>query len=334
MDTATLHPAVASVISAQCAFAIEDNLPDRILDMETGWGVERRSDAAFIVIPPIPLNVAQSNEAMDELQSKFRSVLRNQAGHFLVILKTKAAATQRTCKSQEGGAMNLPARVISVDFEATGLNYMFDHPMALSLAVIDQGEPTGELLTLPIRVPTKAKLSMEALDAQGLNPYDAVKGLIREIRRIFPKDAYSQKDAMWMVADWVNQNGLRGTPCIAYKASFDLGFYDYTITRNTSVYEGSPLGPIWICVKQLAQSVFPDAGRGNYSLDKVAALLKVPGRDVSKNGHDAQEDALLCGRVYEALRLEVERRASVQVLDLMDALKLGAGSEEECLRNE
>lgn len=40
--------------------------------------------------------------------------------------------------------MNLPKKVIAVDFETTGLNTMYDAPMALALAVIDEGALTGK----------------------------------------------------------------------------------------------------------------------------------------------------------------------------------------------
>lgn len=203
--------------------------------------------------------------------------------------------------------MNLPTKVIAVDFETTGLNTMYDAPMALALAVIDEGTLTGEVLNILIRVPEKSKLSVEALMVQGLDIYADPSLIAKEIGRLFPAESIPQKDAMQRVAEWIDENNLRGTPCVTHRMSFDIGFYDNALARNTTVYKGSPLGPVWICTKQLANMVWPDAGRGACSLDACAVALGIPGR--AQKGHDALEDAKLCALVYDGLRQELAKVA-------------------------
>jgi len=197
----------------------------------------------------------------------------------------------------------LPRRIVAVDFETTGIT-TYDDPMALACVVLEDGEPTGEVFSCRIRPSSKTKISVEALEVQGLDLAGGIEGVLR---RLFPDDALSQKDAMHQLGEWVKVNRLEGLPCVAHKASFDMMFYEDKLARNTSVYEGCPLGPIWICTKQMAKFVWPDAKK--VSLNECLLVLGLPARE--NEGHDALEDATLCGRAYFAMRDLLMQKAGV-----------------------
>jgi len=194
--------------------------------------------------------------------------------------------------------MYLPNRIISVDFETTGIK-SYDDPIALSCVVMEDAEPTGEVYRCRIKPGKGCRISVEALQVQGL---DLAQGVAETLARLFPPEALEQREVMAGIAQWVDENNLRGLPCVSHKASFDMMFYEDKLARNTTAYAGAPLGPVWICTKQLAKTLWPDAKK--VSLDACLLACGLPGR--TPGGHDATEDALLCGRLYFELKKQIE----------------------------
>lgn len=195
-----------------------------------------------------------------------------------------------------------PNRVVAIDFETLGLNYMYDVPTSLACVVFDDGEPTGEVFQSAIRPnPAKLKLSMEALNVQGsfigadgkLNKTE----LFNAIEKIFPDDADDTKNTMIRIAEWAKDVDAFNAPCVAHRASFDLGFYDQHLASFTSVYV-SALSPVWICTKTMSRAARLK-GSSKFGLQETATLLGI--QFDSQQGHDALYDATLCGKVYFGL---------------------------------
>lgn len=188
---------------------------------------------------------------------------------------------------------NWPSTVISVDFETTGLNTMYDSPISLACVVLTDGEPTGEVFSTRIRVPMKTKISIEALVVQGADVCDPAQ-LAKKIAELMPTDAPDQKETMRQLAAWAQSNRLTTTPIVCHKATFDWGFYDQ-LSRNTTAYEGTVLSPIWICTKELSRQAMAGE-KGALNLASQCARYGIEGRKSSE--HDALEDATLCGKLY------------------------------------
>lgn len=198
--------------------------------------------------------------------------------------------------------IHLPARVIAVDFETTGLVSAYDSPMAFSAVVFEGGNPTGEALTMRILPSSRTKITIEALGVQaGISPGPA---LAAHVSKLFPEDAVTTQEAVRNLALWSEQVDAHITPCVAQKASFDWAFYSDSFLRCTTAYTVPPLSPLWICTKSLAKLLDPKAK--SVSLDALAVAYELTGRQAT--GHDALEDAELCGRVYFALRAEAINR--------------------------
>lgn len=194
--------------------------------------------------------------------------------------------------------MNLPDRVIAVDFETTGLIPAYDHPTSFSAVVFEGGEPTGEMLAMKIMPGLKAKLSLEALAVQGGDDVFNPELLSAKIAELFPSDAISARDAFLTLYEWGKTVDAVNTPVVAQKASFDWGFYDEKISNWSSVTKAAVLCPVWICTKTLARAVFPDAKSVSLAMIASAVGLEVEtGRQ-----HEATYDALLCGHVYYRLK--------------------------------
>lgn len=188
-----------------------------------------------------------------------------------------------------------PNHVLALDFETTGIT-QFDHPNSLTIAEFMDGEPTGVMLDLKIRVPMKGKLSIEALAVQ-LGEDAEPEAFGRLVAQMLGADKLNQKDAMAEVYRWSSENNLQNVPVVAQNVNFDRTFYDM-LARNTTAYKGSPLSPVWICTIAMARAAFPD--QKSFSLDSLAMVLGIPPRE--SKGHDSRMDALKCGEVYFKLR--------------------------------
>lgn len=194
--------------------------------------------------------------------------------------------------------MNLPSRIIAVDFETTGLVPAYDHPTSFSAIVFEDGEPTGEMLSMKIQPGLKAKLSLEALAVQGGEEAFNPSTLAAKIAELFPEDAYTARDAFVALHQWGQTVNAARTAIVAQKASFDWGFYDEKLANWSSVTKEAVLGPVWICTKTLARVAFPNLPKVNLAAIATACGIEVE----AKRQHESTYDALLCGNVYFRLR--------------------------------
>jgi DNA polymerase III epsilon subunit-like protein len=201
----------------------------------------------------------------------------------------------------------LPNRVICFDCETLGLNPFYDAMTSLTALVMEDGEPTGEVFTTPIRPPLKStKLNLEAFQVQG--QFEDEDGnldkaaLFAAIERILPDNAPSLRQVMVDLNLWAQTVGAFECPNVAHKASFDLGFYDCKLACYTSLYTQC-LSPMWICTIALARGAMLK-GQKKFNLEECCKFLEVP-YDPAK-GHKSQYDAEMCGRVYFALKAHLE----------------------------
>lgn len=199
-----------------------------------------------------------------------------------------------------------PSRVIAIDFETLGLIANYDSPTSLDAIVFEDGEPTGEALSLKIRPSLRSKISLEAFAVQAggeESAFDPEK-LHEHIKRIFPADAIPAKQAMILLDQWGREVGAHLTPNIAQRASFDHAFFDQQLANWTTVYKGHPLSPIWICTKTMGRIAFPEISKPS-----LATLALAIGIQVERTLlHDSKYDALLCGYVYFGLKDLLESR--------------------------
>lgn len=201
--------------------------------------------------------------------------------------------------------MEWPRKVVAIDFETTGLVPQYDSPLSLDAVIFEDGEPTGEALSLKILPSMKAKFSLEAWNVQtGIEDKLDIDAMTKSLMKMFPEDAVSAREAMAQVVEWCRDTGAHDIPNVAQRASFDWGFYHEKLEAFTSV-KGCGFSPWWICTKTLARRVFPDIKPKETSLNALSIALGLGGR--TAQGHDSKEDAILCGRIYFALLKEVSR---------------------------
>jgi DNA polymerase III epsilon subunit-like protein len=191
--------------------------------------------------------------------------------------------------------MNLPNHILALDFETTGLT-TYDNPTSLTIVEFQDGDPTGQVFDTKIRVPDTTKISLQAIQVQAGERLTA-SNIANFIKNLLPDDAPDQREAMKMLADWTQGNGLTRVPVVAQHAPFDWGFLG-NLERNTTAFKGAYISPVWICTKVLARHAFPDAK--SISLDALCVALNLPRRE--STAHDSKEDAILAGRVYFALK--------------------------------
>ena len=202
--------------------------------------------------------------------------------------------------------MTLPNRILALDCETTGLNSMYDFINAISIVEMIDGELTGNVFTRKVRPSAKLKVSMEALQVQGLDvdadsfdPEEFVQKLTSQLSNLFPVNSIPALQAATELQEWTTENGLNRVPVVAHHASFDHGFYNDKLNNTRAkVILGNALSPIWICTKTLACHVWPDKHKKDLNTCLVATGL--PPRE--SQGHDAAEDAVKCGQLYFKLR--------------------------------
>lgn len=199
--------------------------------------------------------------------------------------------------------MTYPDKIVSIDFETTGLVAAYDSPTSLDAIVFESGEPTGEALSLKIRPALRTKLSLEAFAVQagGESAFDPDK-LGEHLARIFPPDAVDAKQAMIVLAEWAGDVGAHLIPNVAQRASFDHAFFDEKLGCFTSVYKDHPLSPIWICTKTMGRLAFPELTKPSLSALATAVGIECDPR----LQHESKYDALLCGHVYFRLKSRLD----------------------------
>lgn len=210
--------------------------------------------------------------------------------------------------------MNLPNRILALDCETTGLNSMYDFINAISVVEMIDGELTGNVFSRKVRPSAKLKVSMEALQVQGLDlesdsfdPEQFVEQLTNQLSNLFPVNSIPALQASMELQLWTTSNGLNRLPVVAHHASFDHAFYNDKLnnTRAKAII-GNALSPIWICTKTLACHVWPDKHKKD--LNACLAATGIPPRE--SLGHDAAEDAVKCGQLYFKLRELISKDAA------------------------
>lgn len=202
--------------------------------------------------------------------------------------------------------MELPNRILALDCETTGLNSMYDFINAISIVELVDGELTGNVFTRKVRPSSKLKVSLEALQVQGLDieadsfdPSELVEKLTAQLSGLFPVNAIPALQAATELQEWTTTNGLNQVPVVAHHSSFDHAFYNDKLnnTRAKAII-GNALSPVWICTKTLACHVWPDKHKKD--LNSCLVATGIPPRE--SQGHDAAEDAVKCGQLYFKLR--------------------------------
>ncbi len=188
-------------------------------------------------------------------------------------------------------------RILSLDFETSGVDPSRNAPVQLGLAVMEGDEvlASAEWVIGPTLHWKTGKIEREysitVLEVSGLT-WKAIKSaplpveVIEEARR------------------FVVENGAESLPVWAYNASFDHGFMS-TLMFLASDWHPSIRGlkvrpkPLflggWHCAMELAMA---ELDLADYKLDTVAGYF---GLSRSTDKHGALEDAILAGKVYHAL---------------------------------
>jgi DNA polymerase III epsilon subunit-like protein len=183
---------------------------------------------------------------------------------------------------------------------------MYDFINAFSVVEMIDGELTGNVFTRRVRPSAKLKVSVEAMQVQGLDlesdsfdPEELVTKLTAQLSHLFAVNSISALQAATELQDWTTEKGLNRVPVVAHHASFDHAFYNDKLnnTRAKAII-GHALSPVWICTKTLACHVWPDKHKKDLNSCLVATGIS-PRESL---GHDAAEDAVKCGQLYFALR--------------------------------
>jgi DNA polymerase-3 subunit alpha (Gram-positive type) len=194
--------------------------------------------------------------------------------------------------------MTYPSRVLVIDVETTGLNPIHDYIVQVGAAVMDGGDVIGVPFNSRIQPNlAKLKVSLEALQVQ-CGKIDTAEGIanVSEWFARLHKDPAS-KEVAEKFSKWCIANDAKNLPNVAQNASFDYGFIaQWIFQQRTAFGNKSPLSPIWIDTKAMAQFCLQ---LPSYSLDPLCEYLGVEARDAC---HDAVSDVIATGRVYDKLR--------------------------------
>lgn len=198
----------------------------------------------------------------------------------------------------------LPSRIIALDLETTGFSSMYDYVTQIGAVVMENGIPTEQTFFYNVQPNlSKFKISLDALAAQvgDMNDDDFAQKAADWLKGL--KDRPSAKETAAALSEWCSAVGAGGLPVVAHSAAFDLGFIQQW---SFSYRSGLPswLSPVWIDTKEMAARVI--GPKGNYGLDAVCARFDMPKR---AGGHNALQDAILCGQVYARLREELLKGA-------------------------
>jgi DNA polymerase III epsilon subunit-like protein len=197
----------------------------------------------------------------------------------------------------------LPDTVLALDLETTGLIPKYDALLGIGAAIM-RGTEVLHTFKSKVRLDARQKISLEALTANIGNfkgSPDEWKEVGKGLRHLF--DGVDVKDAVADFSIWLDQHGGRDYPVVAYNAPFDAGFYADKIQVFTTVF-AKPLCPVWIDCLALARTQL-NGKLKSYSLDALCLVLDLPAREPGA-GHDPLQDAILCGLVYNALKLREE----------------------------
>ena len=189
-----------------------------------------------------------------------------------------------------------PSKYVAIDLETSGLSASYDQILQVAVVPFEAGEIAGDPYYTRVIPGSKFKISREALEAQaGETDGDALKNWWEKLHA----DGLESRAAMQGLITWSIDNGCRDLPVVAHNAPFDWGFFSqWVYTWRVMCGQRSPLGPLWLCTKEIAQNHPHFKGAKAFGLDIVSQGLGLPPRP---KAHDALQDAILAGRVYHAL---------------------------------
>lgn len=190
--------------------------------------------------------------------------------------------------------MNWPSRVLALDLETTGLSADYDFITQIGLAVMD-GTTIENTFTSRVQ-PDKERfrVSVAALEAQ-IGDWQSEPSRVADwLSATF--DAPQMKEVAASVSAFVTDTGAIGLPVVAHNMPFDQAFVHKRMMVFKSVFVDVQF-PVWI--DTLAMARMADPGRKGYGLDVLCDKYGLPKRPLE---HDALQDAILAGLLYDRLR--------------------------------
>jgi len=204
-----------------------------------------------------------------------------------------------------------PNRIIAIDFETTSHNPVYDYIVEIGAALIHDGVTVDTFQRHIQPNPQKFKINSEALTVQ-------IGEIVDDAGDVMPDAA--ERIAQWftnklsaptsrVVAEdfvkWCQSIGASSIPVVAHNAGFDHGFYHNWRFQQQARFKDGALSPVWIDTQEMARIIAPGGPQLGYGLDALCVMLGIEKRT---GGHDALQDAILCGQVYFKLRdlLEVQ----------------------------
>lgn len=183
-------------------------------------------------------------------------------------------------------------KVLSIDVETSGLIPAYDFITQIGAVVMEDGEVVSEPFYTRVQPDwEKFKISVKAAEVQ----VGGMEGFVDWIAEL--KAAPVMLEVAKSFSAWTESVGAISLPNIAYKADFDWPFLENKLFSYKSVFKTPSLSPMWICVLNMARTHFKGTLPNN-ALDSVVAAF---GIDIERSGHDALQDAILCGKVFHAL---------------------------------
>lgn len=199
--------------------------------------------------------------------------------------------------------MTYPSRILAIDIETTGDVAKYDKLLQVGAVVMEDGQADTSLPVFSSRVGVavdKLKINLSALAATcgDITTPDGATKVQEWVKRAV--DAPQPPAVATEFAVWCEMVGAKDLPVVAHFAHFDHGFIGEWITNNRARFALPPLSPVWICTWTMSKRVWPD--ERNHGLDDVCKRLGLAQRPVE---HDAMQDAILAGAVYDAMRIKL-----------------------------
>ena len=188
-------------------------------------------------------------------------------------------------------------RILSADYETSGLDQNRHAPVTLGLAVMEEGEviDSHEWLFSP---PMK--------DGKITREYDICALKINGVTWKQIESGQSIASVMSEVTEFAKDFKVSDATGTAVNAPFDFGWYSTCLflggswnqhLRRFETFKPPLTGP-WQCVRLMAVNAL---NLDRYDLDTVSAHF---GMSRDGSAHGATEDAILAGRIYHALTVK------------------------------
>lgn len=186
-------------------------------------------------------------------------------------------------------------RILALDFETSGTDPRRHAPIQLGLAVMEGGEVIESRQWLVKPITNKAGKIVREYDLVAMS----ISGITFEQ---LMAEGMNELEIWNQATHFCRKMGASAAHLVSHNAAFDAAFLSDMQYRQGSwkygTFEQAPVlnwGPWW-CTSRMAQEHLSVA---NYKLDTCAAHF---GLARSSDKHDAEEDAILCGRLFYAIR--------------------------------